>query len=189
MSRADAAAVALRDEMKKNDATDNRTLTLYSIVEQLRTLDEMLDDAQGELTDEAELLLEKLEGSLDAKVDSICKLRASRLRSAEACRAEAERLTKRADSYARGAESLRGYLFGCMRVAGRDKVKTALFTVYVNRGRLSVSFDRDVYDLPARFQRHRDPEVNKEALLAAHEAGEELPEGVSVGRKPYLVVQ
>lgn len=176
-------------EAEAKETAPPPSLKLYDIVEQLRQLDEMLDEAEGVLTDETEALLAQLTGTLDSKVDSICRLRKNRLASADACRAEIERLEKREDAFRRGAESLRAFLFGAFTSLQKDKVKTPSFTVFVKNGPLSVQYDGATEALPAHFLRFKAPEVDKKALLAAHEAGETLPDGVLVGRKQHLEIR
>lgn len=164
---------------------DPPSLRLYEIITALEEIDNDLTENGGELTPEIEERLESLGGSLDGKVDSICRLRQNRLASADACKAERERLQKREDAYRRGAESLRCFLMGAFVRLGKDKIKTPSFTVYLQNNPIAIRWTRDVSDLPEQYKRVTIA-PNIEAMKDAYKHGEGLPEGAVVVQGQHL---
>jgi hypothetical protein len=90
------------------------------------------------------------------------------------CRNEAERLTKRARSLARNADSLKDYVKECMISAGMLRVKSSLFNISIADNPPSVDvFELD--DIPEEFTVPVPRKVSKTEIKLAIERGEEVP--------------
>lgn len=154
---------------------DQPALRLYDIVNELNEIDALLDESEGDLTEEIQARLDKLTHDFDKKVDSVCRLRTNRIASADACDVEIARLQKRKKAHQRSADSLRLFLLGAMTRLGKEKVKTAAFTVYMQKA-TSIRWTKDVADLPEQYRRVTI-EPNKTAAKEVLELTGRLPEG------------
>jgi hypothetical protein len=151
----------------------------------LNAIDEQLDESGGELTPEIEAELEKLEGAFDHKVDAVCVLRRNALAYADACQVEVERLDARATMFRRKAESLRHFLHNAFIQTGKDKVKTAKFTVYRQSNPASVRWTKPLEDLPLEFRRVKvEPNIKLAGDLVKE--GQPVPDGFEVVQGEHL---
>lgn len=181
--KAQAAAIALKQELD----SEPRVFRLYDLTDALIAIDEHLHENGGELTPEAEALLEDMQGRFDAKVDAVCTLRQNYLRAAESLEAEEDRLKKRRIAAERAAESLRKYLHNNLVRLGEDRVKTDRWTVYVQANPESVVWTKDVTELPEGFARVRiEPDLQK--AKAARALGN-LPDGFIVQHSTHLRIR
>lgn len=71
--------------------------------------------------------LESIEAGLHDKLDSMAKLRQSKLAEAKALKEEAVRLKERADHATKEAASIESYIEYTMRQNGMEKIKTPMF--------------------------------------------------------------
>lgn len=149
---------------------------LYDLAIEYAEIGDAIDDADGELTPEIEARLDALSVSLEAKVDSCCALIREWSLTAEAIREEERRLKARRDALDNRAARLREYVTSCLDMAGRRKVTSSRFTASVRESRGAVSVT-DIERLPAAFKFQR-VDVDKRALRAALDAGEEVPGAV-----------
>lgn len=162
------------------------TLALYAIVDELAELDALLAESGGELTEDTEALLDRLEGDLSSKIERICQYRQNALRTAEAYKAEADRCAARARTLGRTADSLRDYLHAQLCRAGRDKLEAGVFRLRVQRNsQPSVHVTVDPAALPEQFRRVTIA-ADLRALLDASKRGEPLPAGVLIETSTHL---
>lgn len=168
------------------------TLKLYETVHDLAVVrawvdehaDELLANG-GELPPALAALLDAAEGAFTEKVERVALFIRETLATAEAVKAEATRLTQRAKTLTHTADALKAYLHRELDRAGRDKVAGTLATVALQRNsQPTVTCAVPVETLPPAFVTVPAPiqppaVLNREAVLAAVEAGAALPEGVT----------
>lgn len=177
--RAEAAAIALRDELVKKPAP----LKLYEIATAFELIEAALVESGGEWTDDIATQLDALEGALEWKVENICRLIQSNTRTSEAYKAERERLQGHEDSHRRIAANLKAYLFTQLERIGKDKVDAGVFKVALqNNSRPSIEWSGDAVAIPEPFRRTVF-ELDGNRAYDAFRAGG-LPEGfvVKLGR-------
>lgn len=157
-------------------------MRLFDIPSAWVSVELALEEAGGELTPEMEARIRiLLEGGAQALEDSM-KLCRELEHQAEAAKAEAQRLQDRARSFDNQVDRIRGLMLPALLALG-GKVKTPTFSFFTQTRR-NVAFDlkpgAEIWEIPARFYRARDPELNKAELKKAEAAGEDLPEALVV---------
>ena len=132
----------------------------------LQVLDMMDDENQ----DEQVILdtLEGIEGEFDYKADSMAKIIKSFNAKAEAVKSEIERLSARKKSFENKAEFFKGVLFQNMKATGRQKIKTALFKISIdkNGGKEPLKITGNIEDIPGKYLIPQDPVPNTDAIRA-----------------------
>lgn len=117
--------------------------TLYELTGELLQLQAMLEDG---LEDEAVLAdtLEAVDGEYEYKMEAYCKLIRNLEAERDAHKAEAKRHSDRATSLDNSVDRLKKAMFDSMRAVGKDKVKSNLFTVAIqkNGGKIPVIYDK-----------------------------------------------
>lgn len=160
-------------------------LSLYDLADAQVSIDDLLDESGGELTPEIEERLEAIRGQFNDKVDRICELRQNRIRAAEACEAEAKRLSKRAEAAKRGADSLKTYLMSGLIRAGMAKLKTAKWTVWIQKSPASIRWTKALEELPIGFRRITVA-ADIEQAQALRKEGKALPDGFVVEQGEHI---
>ena len=131
-------------------------------------------DPDEDFSEEIKERLRKAEGDFEDKLISCVKVLKSLAGEAASCLVESERLTKRARSLARNADSLKDYIKECMVSSGMLRVKSSLFSISIADNPPSV----DVFDIdgiPEEFTVDVPRKVSKIDIKLAIERGEEVP--------------
>ena len=144
----------------------------------------------GEIRDEDLLLLDAMELDRKELIGGIVACVRNDEARAAAIGAEVSRLMALMQPCNRRVERLKGYLFASMKQHGEKSVDLGVLgkpRIQANGGKpaVKVADTVDVRKLPAAFQRVV-VELDREAVLAAHKAGETLPEGLVVERGEHL---
>jgi hypothetical protein len=188
----DAAAVAAREQEDRSvmdtdtthlqreftAATAQRSLT--QIVDQILTILQDVDTADGEVTPDQDALLATLDLSLEQKVEAYAAAHARLGAEAEALKDLAKTYSTKAKARETSAELLRMRLHAEMSRLGRDVVKTPTASA-----RIQASPDRlelEEQDDAALFSRFFVPDelivttrrLDRKAVLAALKSGREL---------------
>jgi hypothetical protein len=155
---------------------------LYEIPLAWSSVELALEEAAGELTPDLEARIKALlEGGSD-KLEAAMKVCRSLEAQAEVAKTEAQRLQGRAKSFDNQVERLRSLMLPALQALG-GKVKTPLFSFFTTT-RTNVLFSMkpgaEIFELPPRFYRAADPELNKAELKKAEAAGEPLPDCLAV---------
>lgn len=142
------------------------------------------DDFAAALAETLDAQSSQLEDKIEATIIVAKQLDAD----AEACKAEAKRLSERARAFERNAQACRDRVLWAMESTGREKIKRQLFTITRARPRPVLAVDDEAL-IPQKYiveKISRSPD--KKALLDALKSGDELP-GVHLGEsKPSLRV-
>jgi hypothetical protein len=176
-----------------------QTLTLHDLTDELLALDALVAMDDGEWTDAHEALaIEHTEQAM-AKVDSFAGYLRDRKTRIAVIDAEIERLTERAQYFAKEVERLERYALFCLERSGRDKMAGTLHTMAARKNppKLVVEDESQILALPEAVsqgwvrvippvpeQRKLDANAVKKALAA----GTELP-GVSVTQTVRLEIK
>jgi hypothetical protein len=164
-------------------------MKLYEIPAALRTLEAQIEEAEGLLTPELEAQLDALSEEFESKAEYIGMLIREAKLEADKWRAEEERVSNRRRSLDRRAEGLTRYLHTQMTAMGKDKIPGQLLTVALQRNsQPTIGFEGDPNELPARFRRFR-VELNAMEVREALQAGQELPEGVTIHHGTHVRIR
>lgn len=136
-------------------------LRLYEAVDAYHTALEWLEEhedeiiaAGGEMPPELEAILDQAEGDLKEKVKRVALMVQNLAASADAAKAERDRLARTARSYEHQADALKAYLKDQLDRAGVRRVDTPVVKVRVQRAsRPSITTVGE--EIPERFQRMR----------------------------------
>lgn len=159
-------------------------LKLYELPEQYETLDELLTESGGELTPEIEDLMCALQDNLETKCERLAALIRRATLQADLAKAEADRLTKLAQSRQKKAERWKAYALYCLQEMGRERVETPTFVIRrQNNPAPEIEWLGQPDDIPAVFRKPPPPEPEPEldnrkvtALWRYHRAVAELAE-------------
>lgn len=156
-------------------------MRLYELPAEVRRIDDLLTESEGELTPEIEAALAALEIEKTAKVDAIGALITESLSESGGIIAEMERLKTRASRLAGRAANLKAYLHRNMDAMGDQKIKGRLFTASVCKNSAPSIRWGGEGEIPRAFRR-TVIELDGGAAREAWKAGE-LPDGfvVTVG--------
>ena len=169
--------------------------TLYEITEDMRAIDDLLMEAEGDGSDPAvldaiEKWIAELDINLQDKVDGYASYISELLARAEARKAESARLAALAKTGRNTAKRLKDRRMWAMQERGLKKVETPRFVVSVreNGGKLPLDVQVPGSELPPRFQQVTiDPD--NDAIRNALDAGEEIDGCTLMERGQHLSVR
>lgn len=165
------------------------TTTLREMVYGERdALDALIAMDEGELTATAEQLWAELEGAIDEKIERWALWTKRQDALADAIKVESDRLAARRTAIKNAIERSRAELQRQMEAAGKDKVKGVLCTVSLQAnpakvvGELDETALADIYADDTRLVRFVPATfaLDRKAVLDAHKAGEQIPDGLTV---------
>ena len=148
-------------------------LPLHEIDAELEALEASILEAEGEITDAQDAHLHVLLDAREDKARACVALIRRNAATADAYRAEADRLAARARAHAATAERVKAILLASMLTRGEDTHETPLGRVRVQRASTRpVLLLVDPDDLPERFRRVAVA-ADKRALTDALKEGDE----------------
>lgn len=167
-------------------------MTLFEISADLRALEELLTDIDGEITDDAageaiEQWFDELGEARDTKIDNYCNLIAELTARSEARAAEAARISRLADVDNNAATRLKNALKAFMDIHGLAKLETPFhkLTVAKNGGKAPLiipdEWRDDAVNAPEAYHR-TFIKLDTEAIRADLEAGQAV-EGCVIGER------
>lgn len=167
---------------------------LYQLAEMRDVLDVWLYEEHGVETPELGALLKDLDGEVDRKIEAVGLYIRELDSEAERIKGEETRLRERRKARENAADSLRGYLLHQMEKLDKTSVKGTLLTVALQPSPPAVTStlseaqlsDRWLNDGPQFVTMHESYTLNRNAILAAVKAGQEIPEGIAVTQSRHV---
>lgn len=156
--------------------------TLWQLSDAWIELEAMLDEDDDEAVRNT---IELIEGSLQDKVDSICRLIASWTAAEESFNEEIKRLQARKKAFGNRKKRLKDYLKYNLQRLNKPSLETDFYTVRVQQGRESIVID-NIEMIPEKYIKVKK-EADKTALKADMEEGREYA-GFHVERGDDIVV-
>lgn len=145
---------------------------LYELVGSYRRLLEMSDSENGE---EFLAVLQTLGDAIDTKIESCAKVVKHLQADMDALKTEEARLAGRRRSLEGNVDRLKTYMKDSMTAVEKQKIKTALFTIYIVAGRPKVEIE-DEMAVPGEYRGEPvPPPLDKRSILAALQEGKEVP--------------
>lgn len=140
-------------------------MRLYELTEQYEILQDMMYDPD---VDEQIVrdTMEALWGEIEDKADGYAKIILDMKYDMEALQAEERRLQARRQNLDARQKWLKENLMANMEAIGKTKIKTALFTVSIqkNGGKEPLIIDGNIDDIPGKFLIPQPPVVNNDAV-------------------------
>ena len=150
-------------------------MTLYELTEQYMTLMEMAEDPETDPQTLADTM-DAITGEIEDKADSYAVIINSLKSDADVLDAEIKRLTARTAAMLANAERMKSRLMTAMIMAGREKIKTARYTLGIQKTTPSVVLDTDDLEkISAEYLIRQDPKIDKRGIAAALKGGKDLP--------------
>jgi hypothetical protein len=166
---------------------------LYEIPIEANEIEAMLAENYGELTPEIEQRISGFLRDSKEKIESAAIVVKSLEDDAAVCRAEAERLLKRAQGLENGADRLKGLILFAIDEGFGGKIKTPKFTIWAQTSAKTVAFGLkpgvEIYRLASeapQFLSTKEPELDRRALKDALDAGLDIPECLIVEEHPGM---
>ena len=147
--------------------------TIYELTSDYLNLLELAEDPD---IDEQAFLdtLEGIEGALEDKADNYAKIMRMLETDAKGIKAEEERLAKRRKTIEGNVSRMKSALQYAMESTGKVKFKTTLFSFGIQNNPASVVMDeQDIENIPERFLKYKDPEIDRNAIKDAIKAGDQ----------------
>jgi len=162
-------------------------MTLYEITDEIRTLEELIDQAlhsedgsPRELTPEEKETLsgyvDEMAGKFSDKAERICRFMREQETLAEACKAEEDRLGKLRKTRERKALVLKNLVQFAMERVGMEKADAGVFKLAIQKNPPSVLIDNESA-IPANFMREVPATYcpDKKLLAEALKDGQDVP--------------
>ncbi len=172
-------------------------MKLYEATEALAIVDELLIEADGEMSPEIEELLTQAEGDFAVKVERVALKIRELSSTAAAVKEEADRLAARATSSRKSADALKDYLHRQMLEAGESKIVGKLVTIAVQNSPAAVHSTLDAAGLQAlaleypAFVIHvpASLRLDSRAVLTSAQAGADVPAGIAITQSTHLRIR
>ena len=148
-------------------------MTLYELTSDYLNLLELAEDPD---IDEQAFLdtLEGIEGALEDKADNYAKIMRMLEADTKGIKAEEDRLSARRKTIENNIKRMKSALQYAMEATGKTKFKTQLFSFNVQNNPASVVMDEsDIENIPERFLKYKDPEIDRKAIKDAIKAGDQ----------------
>ncbi len=168
---------------------------LYEITSELIVLNkldesEISDNSSGEGKERLEQFrdaLDHLNMKFVDKVTDIVKFIRNLEAQRDALAGEAKRLSERKRSFDNRIDWLKNYIKVSMEASGSEKIKYALFTIYVAQSQSGVDV-KNMDELDEQFLKIK-VEVDKAKILEHVKATGVIPKGVEILRGTHLVIR
>lgn len=149
-------------------------MTLYEITSDYMQLMQMMEDPEMDPQILADTM-EGIEGELEVKAESYAKVMKNLEADVVGIKAEIDRLSERKKTIENNIKRMKESLQFSMETTGKTKFKTELFSFSVRNNAPKVVMDEEyIENVPERFLKYKDPEINRTAIKEAIQKGENL---------------
>ena len=134
--------------------------TIYDMTAEWSEVADMLGDS--EVDDQVIWdTLEAIEGEIEAKADGYGKVIRQLEHDMDGLAQETKRLQTRKKTLDNRTKALKKRLQEAMEIIGKEKIKTDLFSFYIQKNPPSFQMDAEsVYDIPEEYLVYKEPEIN-----------------------------
>ena len=148
--------------------------TMYELTNEYLELLELAEDPECDPEVFADTL-EGLEGEIEIKADNYAKVMKELDKDIDGLDAEIKRLQAKKSTIVNSKDRMKHTLEDAMRLTGKTKFKTDLFSFNIQNNPPSVELDEDKMDqIPEEYLVQQEPKVDKKKLLADMKAGKEF---------------
>ena len=147
--------------------------SLYQLTENYNNILELADNPEV-TEDMIKEALDSISEEIELKAVNIAKLIKSIESDIAGVKAETDRLAAKEKSMSNKVKNLKEYLYSAMKLTGKEKIKTDLFSFNIQKNPASVNVISDT-DIPEEFLVEMPKQINKKAILEKLKAGETVP--------------
>lgn len=163
---------------------------LYELSTQYRLLLTSVEEADGELTAEAEARLAELDAGIEERIDACCSYEEELESTEDSITAAIKRLQDRKATIAGRRRRLKEHIRNCLERAGLSRVETTLFVARLQNSPPSATWCGDPDAIPPAFQRVKTAiEFDSRTAIAIFKAGGELPAQIEIRQGRHLVIK
>lgn len=148
--------------------------TLYELTDEYSKLLELAEDPD---TDPQVLVdtMDAIGGEIEAKADGYAMVMKELEAQELAIKMEVDRLNNRRLSISNNITCMKRALEAAMRLTGKMKFKTTLFSFGIQKNPPSVVMDETyIENIPEDYLKYKDPDIDKKRILADIKAGKDL---------------
>ena len=147
---------------------------LYEITQDYLQILSMMEDPELDPQTLADTM-EAVEGELEIKAENYAKVMKNLEADVAGIKAEIDRLSERKKTIENNIKNMKSALQMAMEATGKTKFKTELFSFSVRNNAPKVVMDEEyIENVPERFLKYKDPEINRTAIKEAIQDGENL---------------
>lgn len=147
---------------------------LYEITQDYLQILSMMEDPELDPQTLADTM-EAVEGELEVKAENYAKVMKNLEADVAGIKAEIDRLSERKKTIENNIKNMKSALQMAMETTGKTKFKTELFTFNIQKTAPSVVIDEQyIENIPDKYLKYKDPEIDKIAIKDALKKGEDL---------------
>lgn len=147
---------------------------IYEITNDYLQIMAMLEDPELDPQTLADTM-EGIEGEFEIKAENYAKVMKNLEGDILAIKAEIDRLTSKKRVIENNIKNMKSTLQTAMETTGKTKFKTELFSFNIQKTAPSVVIDEQyIENIPDKYLKYKDPEINKTAIKDAIQKGEDL---------------
>ena len=147
---------------------------IYEITNDYLQIAAMMEDPELDPQTLADTM-EGIEGEFELKAENYAKVMKNLEGDILAIKAEIERLTSKKKSLENNIKNMKTSLQVAMETTGKSKFKTELFSFSIQKNAPAVVIDEQyIENIPDKYLKYKDPEIDKIAIKDALKKGEDL---------------
>lgn len=148
--------------------------SIYEITNDYLQIATMMEDPELDPQTLADTM-EGIEGEFELKAENYAKVMKNLEGDILAINAEIERLTSKKKSLENNIKNMKTSLQVAMETTGKPKFKTELFSFSIQKNAPAVVIDEQhIENIPDKYLKYKDPEIDKIAIKDALKKGENL---------------
>ena len=148
--------------------------SIYEITNDYLQIAAMMEDPELDPQTLADTM-EGIEGEFELKAENYAKVMKNLEGDILAIKAEIERLTSKKKSLENNIKNMKTSLQVAMETTGKSKFKTELFSFSIQKNAPAVVIDEQyIENIPDKYLKYKDPEIDKIAIKDALKKGEDL---------------
>lgn len=147
---------------------------IYEITNDYLQIMAMLEDSDLDPQTLADTM-EGIEGEFEIKAENYAKVMKNLEGDILAIKTEIDRLTAKKKALENNIKNMKSTLQTAMETTGKTKFKTELFSFNIQKNAPSVVIDEQyIENIPDKYLKYKDPEIDKTAIKDAIQKGEDL---------------
>lgn len=148
--------------------------SIYELTQDYLQILSMLEDPELNPQTLADTM-EGIEGEFEIKAENYAKVMKNLEGDILAIKTEIDRLTAKKKALENNIKNMKSTLQTAMETTGKTKFKTELFSFNIQKSAPAVVIDEQyIENIPDKYLKYKDPEIDKTAIKDAIQKGEDL---------------